>query len=72
MAARTYTTAEAAAKIGISRQTLYAWIEERKIAAPKPTRMGQRTVRFWTNADIEHAISFKRTTIRRGPKPKAK
>jgi excisionase family DNA binding protein len=72
MDAKTYTTAEAAAKIGVSRQTLYTWIEERKITAPKPTRMGQRSIRFWTIAEIEIARKFKSTTKRRGPKLKAK
>jgi excisionase family DNA binding protein len=72
MEAKTYTTAEAAVKIGVSRQTLFTWIESDKIAAPKPTKMGQRSIRFWTSADIEKARKFKDTTKRRGPKQKVK
>jgi excisionase family DNA binding protein len=69
MDGQTYTTTEAAAQIGVSRQTLFTWIEENKIAAPKPVKMGQRSIRFWTKADIERARKFK-GKLKRGPKPK--
>jgi len=69
MAAKTYTTAEAAAQIGVSRQTLYSWIEAEKINAPEPLELGQRSMRIWTKADIERARKCK-GSLKRGPKPK--
>jgi excisionase family DNA binding protein len=68
---KNYTTTEAAAKIGVSRQTLHAWIESGQIDAPKPVEMGQRLIRFWTVADIDRARKFK-GTLKSGPKPKKK
>ena len=69
MGPKVYTTGEAAAKIGVSRQTLYAWIESGQIAAPKPLELGQRPVRLWRETDIQKARKFK-GTLKRGPKPK--
>ena len=71
MDAKTYTTAEAAAKIGVSRQTLFAWIKNGQIAAPKPIKMGQRSIRFWTNSDIGQARKFK-GTLKSGPRSNKK
>jgi excisionase family DNA binding protein len=71
MDTRTYTTAEAAEKIGVSRQTLFTWIEKGQIAAPRPIKMGQRSIRFWSNADIEQARKFK-GTLKSGPQSKKK
>lgn len=67
MNSRTYTTGEAAKKLGVSRQTLYTWIEEKRIDAPEPVRQGLRLIRFWTEADIQRAREFK-GTLRPGPK----
>ena len=69
MGFRVYTTAEAATKIGVSRQTLHTWIEGGKIVAPKPIALGQRPIRLWTEADIQAARRF-RGSLKRGPKPK--
>lgn len=66
---RTYTTAEAAGKCGVSRQTLHTWITRGLVTAPKPVRLGQRRVRFWTLDDIARLKEFK-GTLRRGPKAK--
>jgi excisionase family DNA binding protein len=52
METKTYTTDEAAKKIGISRQTLYTWIAVGKVEAPKPIKLGKRSMRLWTKADI--------------------
>jgi excisionase family DNA binding protein len=71
MDTRTFTTAEAAAKIGVSRQTLFTWIERGQIVPPKPVKMGQRSIRFWTKADIERARKFK-GTLKGGPRPNKK
>jgi excisionase family DNA binding protein len=71
MATNTYTTAEAAAKIGISRQTLQAWIADEKIRAPKAIEVGKVTVRLWSDADIEKARKFLNPN-RPGPRSKKK
>ena len=69
MATKTYTTREVAKQIGISRQTLQAWITDGKIRAPESIEMGRATVRFWTKTDVERVRKFK-GTLRPGPKPK--
>jgi excisionase family DNA binding protein len=71
MAAKTYTTAEAAAMIGISRQALYTWITDGKIDAPKPIELGKRSMRLWTKANIEKGRKFK-GTLKSGPRSKKK
>jgi excisionase family DNA binding protein len=71
MDAKTYTTAEAAAKIGVSRQTLHAWIESGQVAAPKSIAVGKNSVRFWTQAHIDEARKFK-GTLKPGPRPTKK
>jgi len=68
---KTYTTTEAAAQIGVSRQTLFTWIENNLIVAPKPVTMGRRSIRFWTKADIERVRKFK-GTLRTGPRKDGK
>jgi excisionase family DNA binding protein len=59
METKTYTTAETAKKIGVSRQALYLWIDAGKIEAPKSIKLGQRSMRLWTKADIEKVRKFK-------------
>jgi excisionase family DNA binding protein len=52
MASPLFTTKEAAAKIGITRATLQAWIRANKITPPKPTLDGARSKRLWTESDL--------------------
>ena len=47
-----YTTKETAAKVGITRATLQAWIKAKKIKPPKPTLEGARARRLWTKSDL--------------------
>jgi excisionase family DNA binding protein len=68
MKSKFFSTAEAAAKIGVSRQTLYSWIEAGLIDAPTPLRAG---VRLWTAADVASATKFK-GTLKRGRIPRKK
>jgi predicted DNA-binding transcriptional regulator AlpA len=70
MEKKTYTTVEAAAEIGVTRQTLYLWINARMVAAPKPIVLGNRSMRLWTKSDIERVRKFK-GTLKSGAKPKA-
>jgi len=66
---KTYTMAQAAKLLGISRQTLYSWIEAGHVKAPKPTPVGEKSFRLWTATDIERAQKFK-GKLKRGPEPK--
>jgi excisionase family DNA binding protein len=71
MEPKIHTTAEAAEAIGVSRQTLYSWIEGGKVAAPKQIATGQKSIRLWTKGDIERVKRFK-GTLKRGPRSKKK
>ena len=66
---KTYSTGEVAEKVGISRQTLFTWIEKGQVVAPKPIAVGKTSIRLWTKTDIERVQKFK-GTLKRGPKPK--
>jgi len=46
------TTKEAAAKVGITRATLQAWIKAKKITPPKPTLDGARSKRLWSESNV--------------------
>jgi predicted DNA-binding transcriptional regulator AlpA len=71
MEPKIHTTAEAAVAIGVSRQTLYSWIEGDKVTAPKLIVTGQKSIRLWTKADIERVKRFK-GTLKPGPRSKKK
>jgi excisionase family DNA binding protein len=71
MATKTYSTGEVAEQIGISRQTLQAWIANRRVKAPKAIKIGRLSARLWTKAEIECVRLFK-GTLKRGPQSKTK
>lgn len=71
MNGKNYTTTEAAAKIGVSRQTLHSWIEGGKVVAPTPLAIGKNSIRLWRKADIDEARKFK-GTLKPGPQSKKK
>ena len=48
-----FTTKEAAAKVGITRATLQAWIKDKKIRPPKPTLEGAKAKRLWTESALD-------------------
>jgi DNA-binding transcriptional MerR regulator len=56
-----YSTGDAAKKIGVSRQTLQAWIDKNRILTPRLQKVGRVSIRLWTNADIRRARKFKGT-----------
>jgi excisionase family DNA binding protein len=68
---KTYTMAQVAEQLGISRQTLYSWIDAGYVTAPKPTAIGEKKYRLWTPADIKRARKLK-GMLKRGPKPASK
>lgn len=47
-----FTTQQAAKKLGIGLSTLIRYIVEKKVPAPKATKIGKREVRAWTEEDI--------------------
>jgi DNA-binding transcriptional MerR regulator len=55
----THTTREAAAKVGITRATLQAWIKAKKINPPKPTLEGAKAKRLWTEAALARLRAVK-------------
>jgi excisionase family DNA binding protein len=67
--AKYFTTKQVAAKIGISRQTLYSWIDAGLVDAPKPLVLGGASVRLWTQGDIDQAAKAK-GKLKPGPKRK--
>jgi predicted DNA-binding transcriptional regulator AlpA len=69
MKVKFFTTAEAAGKIGISRATLYNWIESGLVNAPESIRPG---VRLWTGSDIVSAARAKGKLKLGRPGPKKK
>ena len=69
----TYTTKEAAAKVGITRATLQAWIKDKKIKPPKPTLEGARAKRVWMKSDLARLRATKDKNYWRGQgRPKKK
>lgn len=66
-----FTTAQAAARIGVSRQTLYTWIASGLVTAPKAIPVGGASIRLWTQADINLAARAK-GKLKRGPKTKSR
>lgn len=66
----TYSTGDAAKQIGVSRQTLQAWIDNRSIATPKLKKVGRVSIRLWAAADIQRARKFK-GTLKPGRKTKS-
>jgi DNA-binding transcriptional MerR regulator len=60
MAPRSYATGEVAAKAGITRATLQDWIRKGKFDAPKLTKVGNVTVRLWTDSDVARLKAVKK------------
>jgi predicted DNA-binding transcriptional regulator AlpA len=69
-----YRNAEAAVRIGTTKNTLYQW-EKKKAAGdpryadfPAPPRIAHSNHRFYTDADIERIRAWKdRTTVATSP-----
>jgi excisionase family DNA binding protein len=57
---KTYTTSEAAEKLGVSRETLYQWLRAAKIPAPEQIKLGAKTQYLWTDKDIQAAKAARR------------
>jgi excisionase family DNA binding protein len=68
MSSKVYSTSEVAAKVGISRQTLYNWIESGLLDAPEPIMAGKASIRIWTEAHLRAARKAKGTLRTGRPK----
>jgi excisionase family DNA binding protein len=49
---KSYTTEQAAQRVGITRVTLQTWIAKRKIKAPHTRLRAGRAVRLWADSDV--------------------
>ena len=68
-----YTTKEAAAKVGITRATLQAWIKDKKIKPPNPTLEGAKAKRLWTESALARLRAVKERIYWKGQgRPKKK
>ncbi len=53
MGSKSYTTTEAAKRVGVTRATLQAWIKSGRVRPPEiQVRFGKSPVRLWTASDI--------------------
>jgi predicted DNA-binding transcriptional regulator AlpA len=50
----TYSTRQAAKRLGITDVALGKYIKSGKIVSPQTIKVGARNVHVWTDADIEH------------------
>ena len=50
----TFSTRQAAKKLGITDATLVRYIQAGKVPAPNSATSGGMTIHFWTEAEIEH------------------
>jgi excisionase family DNA binding protein len=66
---KTYTTPQAAKRIGVSFITIHRWLKDGKIR-PQAIPLQGRTLWLWTDADIAKARKVK-AAQKPGPKPKA-
>ena len=59
---KTYTTVQAAQKLGVSRNTIYRWIRGRKIKAAGFVRTNgvELRIRLWTEKDLRDIRKFMR------------
>jgi predicted DNA-binding transcriptional regulator AlpA len=51
---KTFSTTQAAAKLGITSMTLSRYIKAGKVPKPKSATSGGMTIHFWTEKEIEH------------------
>lgn len=56
---KTYSTVEVAKLLGVGNDTLHRWIHTNLIPAPPIQRLGNLSVRLWTEEDIERAKDYK-------------
>lgn len=52
-----YTTNQAAQRVGVSKSTLLEWLRKKKV--PGPRLRDRNGWRIWTEADVERAIAYR-------------
>ena len=67
---KTYSTPQAAKRIGVSFITLHRWLRDGKIRPSVAIPVHKRTLWAWTDADIAKGKKVK-AAQKPGPKPKA-
>src|SRR6266849_268127 len=60
-----YSTAQVARILKIGRQTLHRWIKE-GLKAPKKSKLGGVSIRFWTQGDLKRARQYKTKRYHQG------
>jgi predicted DNA-binding transcriptional regulator AlpA len=60
-----YSTAQVARILNIGRQTLHRWLNE-GLKAPKKSKIGGVSIRFWTKGDLERARRYKARRYHQG------
>jgi len=51
---KTYSSNQAAQKLGITSMTLSRYIKAGKVPKPRAATSGGMTIHFWTEAQVEH------------------
>jgi predicted site-specific integrase-resolvase len=71
---RTYSTAQVAKGVGVSKLTLTRWLLAGRLKEPRRVKQGGVEIRIWTSRDLERVRKFKQANYRkgRGRKPKLK
>jgi predicted DNA-binding transcriptional regulator AlpA len=60
-----HSTAQVARILRIGRQTLHRWLNE-GLKAPKKSRIGGVSIRFWTERDLKRARKYKAARYHQG------
>jgi DNA-binding transcriptional MerR regulator len=61
----TYSTAEVAREIGVSKNTVLRWLATGKLREPKRETFGGVESRVWSAADLERARAFREEHYRK-------
>lgn len=60
-----YSTAEVAKAIGVSKKTLLRWLWDGKLKEPKRVNIGTVDNRIWSEVDVKRAKDFKEENYRK-------
>lgn len=61
----TYSTAEVAKEIEVSKNTLLRWLQTGQLAEPKRQTFGGVESRVWSEADVRRAREFREKRYRK-------
>jgi len=63
---RTYSTAEVAKLIGVSKNTLLRWLYSGKVSEPRRLMNGGQDVRIWRERDVSRVRTYKELNYWKG------